>query len=134
MSSGTSQPHDSAPLHVSGRAQYCDDIALPANTLHGAFGLSRIAHGRITALDLSAVLESPGVAAIAQPADIPGENNYGGAVHDDPIFADGLVEYAGQPLFAVAATSVRAARKAAPPAKVDIAPLPALLDIRAALG
>jgi xanthine dehydrogenase large subunit len=134
MSSGTSQIHDSAPLHVSGRAQYCDDIALPANTLHAAFGLSRIAHGRITALDLSAVLKSPGVAATALPADIPGENNYGGAVHDDPIFADGLVEYAGQPLFAVAAISMRAARKAAQAAKIDIAPLPALLDIRAALA
>jgi xanthine dehydrogenase large subunit len=134
MPSGASQFHDSAPLHVSGRAQYCDDIALPADTLHGAFGLSRIAHGRITALDLSAVLESPGVTAIALPADIPGENNYGGAVHDDPIFADGLVEYAGQPLFAVAATSMRAARKAAQAARIDIAPLPALLDIRAALA
>jgi xanthine dehydrogenase large subunit len=134
MSSGTSQFHDSAPLHVSGRAQYCDDIALPADTLHAAFGLSRIAHGRITALDLSAVLESPGVTAIALPADIPGENNYGGAVHDDPIFADGLVEYAGQPLFAVAATSMRAACKAARAASIDIAPLPALLDIRAALA
>ena len=58
MSSGTSQPHDSAPLHVSGRAQYCDDIALPANTLHAAFGLSRIAHGRITSLDLLATFSA----------------------------------------------------------------------------
>jgi xanthine dehydrogenase large subunit len=134
MSSGTSHIHDSAALHVSGRAQYCDDIELPSSTLHAAFGLSRIAHGRIMALDLSDVLNSPGVAAIALPADIPGENNYGGAVHDDPIFAEGLVQYAGQPLFAVAATSMRAARKAALCAKLDIAPLPALLDIRAALA
>src|ERR1700736_1130859 len=122
MSSGTSQAHDSAPLHVRGRAEYCDDIALPANALHAAFGLSRIAHGRIMSLDLAAVLESPGVAAIARPADIPGENNYGGAVHDDPIFAEGVVQYSGQPLFAVAATSVRAARKAALAASIDIAP------------
>jgi xanthine dehydrogenase large subunit len=134
MSAGTSQPHDSAALHVSGRAQYCDDIALPANTLHAAFGLSAVAHGRITALDLSAVAAAPGVAAIALPADIPGENNYGGAVHDDPIFAENLVQYAGQPLFAVAATSMRAARKAAACATPKIAPLPALLDIRAALA
>ncbi|MDP9011326.1 MAG: xanthine dehydrogenase molybdopterin binding subunit [Pseudomonadota bacterium] len=126
--------HDSAPLHVSGRAQYCDDIPLPANTLHAAFGLSPIAHGRITALDVSAVLREPGVAAVALAADIPGENNYGGAVHDDPIFAAGLVQYAGQPLFAVAATSMRAARRAASRAKLDVTALPALLDIRAALA
>ena len=134
MSSGTPQIHDSAPLHVSGRAQYCDDIALPADTLHAAFGLSPIAHGRITELDLSDVWGAPGVAAIALPADIPGDNNYGGAVHDDPIFAEKLVQYAGQPLFAVAASSMRAARKAARCARLDVTPLPAILDIRAALA
>jgi xanthine dehydrogenase large subunit len=131
---GTAQIHDSAPLHVGGRAEYCDDLALPANALHAAFGLSPIAHGRITGLDLSGVLASPGVATIARPADIPGENNYGSAVHDDPIFADGLVQYAGQPLFAVAADSMRAARRAAKCAKLEVTPLPALLDIRAALA
>jgi xanthine dehydrogenase large subunit len=134
MPSGTSQTHDSAPLHVSGTAQYCDDIALPANTLHAAFGLSPVAHGRVRSLDVSAVLASPGVASIALPADIPGENNYGGAVHDDPIFAEQEVQYAGQPLFAVAADSMRAARKAARCMKLDVTPLPALLDIRAALA
>jgi xanthine dehydrogenase large subunit len=134
MSSGASHPHDSAALHVSGRAQYCDDIPLPANTLHAAFGMSPIAHGRLVSLDLDAVSSAPGVAAVALAADIPGENNYGGAVHDDPIFAYDEVEYAGQPLFAVAAHSMRAARVAAARAKIEIAPLPALLDIRAALA
>jgi xanthine dehydrogenase large subunit len=131
---GTARIHDSAPLHVSGEAQYCDDTALPANTLHGAFGMSPIAHGRITSLDLSQVAAAPGVAAVAVAADVPGENNYGGAVHDDPIFAEDLVQYAGQPVFAVAAGSMRAARIAARRAKLDLAPLPALLDIRAALA
>jgi xanthine dehydrogenase large subunit len=134
MIAGTTQIHDSAPLHVSGQAQYCDDIALPANTLHGAFGMSPVAHGRITALDLSAVAAAPGVAAVAAAADIPGENNYGGAVHDDPIFAPELVQHVGQPVFAVAATSMRAARAAARLARIEVAPLPALLDIRAALA
>ena len=134
MTAGKAQVHDSAALHVSGRAEYCDDIAVPANTLHAAFGISPVAHGRITSLDLAAVLGSPGVAAIAVPADIPGENNYGGAVHDDPIFADDLVQYAGQPLFAVAADSMRSARIAAQRAKLEVTALPALLDIRAALA
>ena len=127
-----SPPHDSAPLHVGG-AEYCDDIALPSNALHGAFGLSHAAHGRIRSLDLSAVIAAPGVAAVVLAADIPGENNYGGAVHDDPIFAGELVQYAGQPVFAVAADSMRAARRAAGRARLEVEPLPALLDIRAAL-
>ena len=96
--------------------------------------MSSIAHGRIRALDLAAVLESPGVVAVALAADVPGENNYGSAVHDDPIFAPDLVQYVGQPLFAVAADSYTAARKAARRARVEYEPLPAILDIRAALA
>ncbi|MEP6940437.1 MAG: molybdopterin cofactor-binding domain-containing protein, partial [Rudaea sp.] len=126
--------HESAHLHVSGRAVYADDIALPSNALHAAFGISRIAHGRIRALDLSAVLASPGVVAVALAVDVPGENNYGSVVHDDPIFATDLVQYAGQPLFAVAATSYGAARRAAANAKVEYDELPAILDIRSALA
>jgi xanthine dehydrogenase large subunit len=126
--------HESAHLHVSGRALYADDIPLPANTLHAAFGMSPIAHGRIRTLDLAPVLEFPGVVAVATAADVPGENNYGSAVHDDPIFAAGLVQYAGQPLFAVVADSYTTARKAARLARVEYEPLPAILDIRAALA
>src|SRR5271170_107017 len=134
MTLGSARMHDSAPLHVSGQAQYCDDIVLPENALHAAFGMSPIAHGRIISLDLAAVAAAPGVAAIAVAGDIPGENNYGGAVHDDPIFAEDGVQYAGQPIFAVAASSTRTARVAARRAQLDLTPLPALLDIRAALA
>ena len=56
MTIGTAWMHDSAPLHVSGQAQYCDDILLPENTLHAAFGMSPIAHGRSMALDLAGVV------------------------------------------------------------------------------
>jgi xanthine dehydrogenase large subunit len=129
-----SPKHDSAHLHVSGRALYCDDIALPANTLHAAFGVSSIVHGTVSKLDLAPVLALPGVIAIALPTDIPGDNNYGGVLHDDPIFAEGLVQYVGQPLFAVAAETYALARKAARLATIDYAPLPAILDIRAALA
>jgi len=126
--------HESAHLHVSGRALYTDDIPLPANTLHGAFGLSSIAHGRIRTMDLAPVLASPGVVAVATAADVPGENNYGSAVHDDPIFAPDVVEYVGAPIFAVAADNYSRARKAARGAQLEYEPLPAILDIRAALA
>jgi xanthine dehydrogenase large subunit len=131
---GRPHRHESAHLHVSGRALYCDDIPLPANTLHAAFGISSVAHGHIRSIDLTEVATSPGVVCVTQADDVPGENNYGSVVHDDPIFADSLVQYAGQPLFAVAATSYAAARKAATRAKVTYDELPAILDIRAALA
>lgn len=136
MSAPAGKPHrhESAHLHVTGRALYCDDIALPANTLHAAFGLSTIAHGKVRSLDMGNVCSSPGVVAVALPTDIPGENNYGSVLHDDPIFADGLVQYAGQPLFAVAATSHAAARRAVAKLEIEYEPLPAILDIRSALA
>ncbi len=132
--SGQDLPHESAHLHVSGRARYADDVPLPADTLHAAFGLSAIAHGRVKKLDLSAVLAAPGVVGVYTAKDVPGHNNCAPVLADDPIFADGLVEYAGQSLFAVAADSYENARRAARMAKVEYEELPAILDIPAALA
>ena len=61
-------------------------------------------------------------------ADIPGENNYGSIVKDDPIFAEGLLQYVGQPVFAVAAESVDGARRAARRAEFDYEELTPILD------
>ncbi|MFP3440681.1 hypothetical protein R0K18_23365, partial [Pantoea sp. SIMBA_133] len=52
--SGSAARHESAVKHVTGRAAYIDDLALPADALHLAVGLSPVASGRITGLDLSA--------------------------------------------------------------------------------
>ncbi len=62
---------------------------------------------------------APGVVAVLTAADIPGTNDCGPIVHDDPILADGLVQYVGQPMFVVLALSNLAARRAARLAKVD---------------
>jgi xanthine dehydrogenase large subunit len=134
MNQGLAIAHESAALHVSGQARYADDIPLPANTLHAALGQSRVAHGRIISIDLSAVRAAAGVVAVLTAADIPGENNYGPVLKDDPIFAFDEVQCVGQPLFAVIATSVEAARRAALLGKVEIEELPAILDIREALA
>ena len=134
MNQGLSIAHESAALHVSGQARYADDIPLPANTLHAALGQSRVAHGRIVSMDLSAVRAAAGVVAVLTAADIPGENNYGPILKDDPIFAFDEVQCVGQPLFAVIATSVEAARRAALLGKIEIEELPAILGIREALA
>ncbi|HEX6243718.1 MAG TPA: xanthine dehydrogenase molybdopterin binding subunit [Polyangiales bacterium] len=124
---GASLPHDSAGLHVTGRAAYTDDLPAPRGTLHAAVGLSTRAHARVLALELGAVRSAPGVACVISAADVPGVNDCGAVVADDPIFAPGLVQYAGQSLFAVAATSVRAARRALALARVEYQELPALI-------
>ncbi|TAM28022.1 MAG: xanthine dehydrogenase molybdopterin binding subunit [Paraburkholderia sp.] len=130
---GAPLPHESAELHVSGEARYTDDIPERHGTLHAALGLSRHAHARIVSLDLRRVREAPGVVAVLSAADIPGENNCGPVVHDDPVLASGEVQYLGQPVFAVIATSHELARRAAALAASDdvvrYEPLEAVLSI-----
>ena len=121
-------PHESARLHVCGEATYVDDIRELAGTAHAALGLSTEAHARILAIELDAVRAMPGVIAVFTAADIPGTNDCGPILHDDPILADGVVHYVGQPLFAVVADSHEHARRAARRAKVSYEPLPAVLD------
>jgi len=124
--------HESAHLHVSGEAAYVDDIAEIAGTLHAALGLSERAHARIVSMDLDAVRAGPGVVAVLVAADIPGRNDCGPIVHDDPVLADGLVRYVGQPVFAVLAESHDQARRAARKGTIVYDELPAVLCPREA--
>ncbi|HRD35539.1 MAG TPA: xanthine dehydrogenase molybdopterin binding subunit, partial [Rhodocyclaceae bacterium] len=120
--------HESAHLHVSGEARYVDDLPELAGTAHAALGLSAQAHARLAAIDLDAVRATPGVVGVVLASDIPGRNDCGPIIHDDPILADGLVQFVGQPIFAVVAESHDIARRAARKARVSYAPLPAVLD------
>jgi xanthine dehydrogenase large subunit len=126
--------HDSASKHVSGTALYVDDIAEPADLLHCYIGTSEFAHARISNMDLSAVRHHPGVIRAMTAEDIPGINDISPVhIHDEPILADGLVQFAGQPLFAVLAITRAIARQAAQLAKIDYQELPAILEIKTAL-
>ncbi|WP_271008604.1 xanthine dehydrogenase molybdopterin binding subunit [Paucibacter sp. B51] len=126
---GRSHTHESAALHVSGEAVYTDDIPEAEGTLHAALGLSPIAHGRIVSIDLALLRAQPGVQLVLTAEDIPGENNCGPLLHDDPILAAGEVRYVGQPVFAIIASSRELARRAAALAgqALKIEPLPAVL-------
>jgi len=130
---GAAIPHDSSELHVSGAAIYTDDVPEPKGLLHLAVGMSAKAHARIRGIDLSAVRNAPGVIDIMTADDIPGENNCGPVIADDPVFAPGLVQYAGQAVFAVAAVTVDQARKAARLGLIEYEELEPILDPRKAL-
>ncbi|QHE83512.1 xanthine dehydrogenase molybdopterin binding subunit [Hydrogenophaga sp. BPS33] len=129
---GLSQPHESAELHVRGQATYVDDIPELQGTLHAALGLSQKAHADIESIDLDAVRRARGVVAVFTARDIPGTNDCGPIVHDDPVLADGLVQYVGQPIFVVAADTHENARRAARLAQVKYRERPAVLDTAAA--
>jgi xanthine dehydrogenase large subunit len=114
---GISRPHESAALHVAGEASYIDDLPELAGTLHCALGLSPVANGKLTGAALDVIRALPGVVAVLSAADIPGPNDCGSIVHDDPILCDGDIRYLGQPVFAVIAETRDAARRAAASAK-----------------
>jgi len=130
---GQALPHDSAHLHVSGRAAYTDDLPEPRDLLHVAVGMSSEAHARIGAMDLAAVRSAPGIVDVCLAADIPGENNCGPIIADEPILATDVVEYAGQAIFAVAGETIDQARKAARLATIKYETLDAILDPLAAI-
>ncbi|SDJ98574.1 xanthine dehydrogenase molybdopterin binding subunit [Aliiruegeria lutimaris] len=114
MSVSRPLPHDAARLHVTGAARYVDDIPVPADCLHAAFGLSEIAAGTITEMDLNAVRAAPGVIAVLTAADLPGHNDVSPAPgFVEEMLSSGEVYYLGQPIFLVLAESHLQARKAA---------------------
>ena len=134
MSVAKPLPHDAAHLHVTGAARYVDDTPMPAGTLHLAFGLSTVASGTITAMDLNAVRAAPGVVAVLTADDLPFDNDVSPSAHDEPLLATGTVHYMGQPIFAVVATSHLEARLAARQGHVDIAESHPIFSIEDALA
>ncbi len=126
----SSARHDSAHKHVAGTAVYIDDITEPAGTLHAGLGLSTVAHGILKSVDLSAVRAAPGVVAVLTHEDVPGVNDISpSGMDDDPVLADGKVEFHGQPIFCVIAETREEARRAARLAKIEYEELPAEIDI-----
>ena len=134
MSVARPLPHDAAALHVTGAARYVDDIPAPRGTLHLAFGLSQIARGRITAMDLAQVRALPGVIAVLSADDLPFANDVSPSIHDEPLLSDGRIHYLGQPLFLVVATEHHIARRAARLGQIETEVEAPLLTIEQALA
>jgi xanthine dehydrogenase large subunit len=130
----SARAHESAHKHVAGSAPFVDDLPQPRQLLHAYVGFSTVAHAHLNGLDLDAVRTYPGVRAVIAASDIPGNNDIS-PVHagDEGIFADGEIEFHGQPLFAVAADTRTIARLAVLQAAVHYQELPAILDIDSAL-
>lgn len=120
------------PEHTRGRSPFIDDLPEPPGTLHAAVVPSPIACGLLKKIDPTAALESAGVVRVLTARDVPGENQIGGILRDEPLLADCEVHFVGQAVALVLATSPRAARAAARMVSLDIEERPPLLDPREA--
>jgi CO/xanthine dehydrogenase Mo-binding subunit len=129
---GRSLPRLDAPGKVTGTAVYGADFTLPG-MLVGRVFRSTEPHARLVRLDVARARALPGVRAVLTAADVPAVR-YGGALKDETVFAAGKVRYAGQPVAAVAATTPEAAEAALAAIEAVYEPLPAVLDVEAALA
>ena len=130
---GRALAHESARKHVSGEAIYVEDQP-PFHTQYFAcVGGSEIAHGKVVKLDLRRVQAAPGVIDVITAADIPGAVDIGPVFPGDPLLAEQRIEYWGQPVFAVAATSHKLARQAVTLADIEYQELEPVLDLHDAM-
>ncbi|HMH49441.1 MAG TPA: xanthine dehydrogenase family protein molybdopterin-binding subunit [Candidatus Acidoferrum sp.] len=129
---GHSLPRMDAAGKVSGTAVYAADFSLPG-MLYGALLRSREPHARLVRIDVSRAARIPGVRTVITALDVP-DVRYGGAVKDETVFARDRVRFAGQPVAAVAATSLEIATEALAAIDVVYQALPPILDVAAALA
>ncbi len=125
--------HDSAYLHVTGKAKYVADIPKSNDTLEIVFGLSEISHGEIKSIDLSEVEQSNGVCKVLTYKDIPGVNDVSPIFGDDPLFVEKKILYHGQVIFAVVANNIKNATLAVKKAKIFYKHLPPIITINDAI-
>src|SRR5258707_1106957 len=130
---------------LTGRALFVDDIAIPG-MVHAAFLRSAVAHGRIRSVDVNAARARPGVVAVYTAADLGGYWQPGPLLVPPPPIAGitfnqrtqvplarDKVRHVGEPLAVVIAESRQVAEDALADIGVDIEPLPAVVDLEAAL-
>jgi xanthine dehydrogenase large subunit len=130
---GETMPHESAALHVTGRAIYTDDLVpRTKGVLHAWPVQAPHAHARITDLRVDAAYDEPGVVRVLTADDVPGLND-SGIKHDEPIFPTEVM-YHGQAVCWVLGETLEAARRGALRIEVDYEPLPALLTVKEAIA
>ena len=126
--------HESAVGHVTGRAVFTDEQHPPAGLLSLYPVQAPHAHARLLGLDTDAARAMPGVRAVITAADIPGTNDTGPIVHDEPLLPTDTILYHGQAVAWIAAEREDQAREAAARVIVHCEPLPPVLGIDEALA
>ena len=133
MAVGRNIPHDSARGHVTGESVYIDDIPPAKNELLVDFLYSPVAHGRIVSLDLEAASRVPGVAALYTYRDLA-HNRLGPIMQDEPLLAEDICTFIGQPIVVVAGENERALREGRAAIRLEIEELEPILSIDEAIA
>jgi len=127
-------PIESAEKHTTGESVFIEDMEANRKMLHGKVVYSKLAHALIRRIDTNDALKVAGVRCILTSGDIPGENQMGPVIHDEPCLAANEVTSIGQAIVLIAAESEEAALEAEKLLVIDYEPLPAILDIASAIA
>lgn len=126
--------NDDMLMHVRGTSRFVDDIPTASDCLHALLFTSPVARGILRSLDISKAQAAPGVVAVYTHKDVPGVNQVGHVLHDQPLLAVDSLEYIGQPIALVVAETRRAAQRAVALVEAEIEKLDAVFDPREAAG
>jgi len=124
--------HDSAMKHVTGQSVYINDID-QSRLLIGKVIYSNQAHAQLTKIDYSEVLNIKGVHCVLTASDIPGENQMGPVIHDEPCLADKEVTFIGQAIALIAAETEEQLIEAEKKIIIEYQPLPAIINLETAI-
>jgi xanthine dehydrogenase D subunit len=129
---GDSVLRPDAPPKTTGQFAFSSDLYLEG-MVWGATLRSPHPSARILSLDPAPALAISGVHAVITNDDLWGSRTYGLEHHDQPVFADRVVRYHGEPVAAVAADHPEIARRAAAAIAVDYEVLDPVVDPEAAM-
>jgi len=126
-------PLDSAIKHVTGESVYINDMPVNDRLLTGRVVYSSQAHARIISVDISKAKKVSGVHSILTFNDIPGINQMGAVINDEPCLAENEVFFIGQVICLIAAESEEIAIAAEKLITIKYQPLEAILTIEQAM-
>jgi len=126
-------PHESAELHVTGKAVYVNDMEICGHSLFGKVVTSPYAHANIIKCDVSKAKQLRGIHAVLTFKDIPGENQMGPVFHDEPCLVEKEVTAIGQAIVLIAAENEEIALEAEKLIEITYKQLKPILDIKSAI-
>jgi len=134
VSVGRAATRVDTPAKATGRARFISDVVVPG-MVHAKLWRSPVPHARILRVDPARAARAEGVLAVLTAADLPVKDlYYGPAFKDQPMLADGVIRYAGEPVVAVVAETAAQAEAALALVAVEWEELPTVATLDAALA
>ncbi len=120
-------------MHVTGQTRFTLDELKPAGLLYMKILFSKYAHAEIVSINTYEAEKVNGIAGVFTAKDIPGENQIGVVMRDEPLLPLNEVSYVGQPVAVVVGETAEACTEAVNAINVVYKPLTPTLTIEDAL-